>query len=351
MKDYLIVGQGVAGSFLSWELLKRNKRVVIVDDHHHNSSSMISAGIINPITGKRFVATDDFDALFAHALQTYQELEEKFGQTFFETKPILRIFQNEDERDEWKRKDAKNAAQKYVQSTNPPRTYSPLISDEQGSMLITQSGFCHTARLMNAFKEYFIREKVLTLTRFAYDDLKIEKTHVRYANEDFQTVVFCEGYQSQFNPWFKWLPFNSAKGEILRGEMNGAGLPDAIINKGKWCAPIGDAWTAGATYNWDTLNCEPTEAGKKEILDGLANCVKREMRVIQHQAGVRPVMKDQKAVMGRHPEIGNLAIFNGLGSKGFLSAPYYAAHLVEFLDGKIEIANDVSIQRFCFSVL
>ena len=52
-KKILIVGQGIAGSVLGWHLIKAGHAVLIVDRNHHESSSIISAGIINPITGQR----------------------------------------------------------------------------------------------------------------------------------------------------------------------------------------------------------------------------------------------------------------------------------------------------------
>ncbi|MFT5168556.1 MAG: glycine oxidase, partial [Saprospiraceae bacterium] len=52
--DYLIIGQGLAGSLLAYQLLERGKTVQIIDNHHNGASSSIAAGIINPITGRRF---------------------------------------------------------------------------------------------------------------------------------------------------------------------------------------------------------------------------------------------------------------------------------------------------------
>ena len=51
--DYLIVGQGICGTMLSWYLLKEGKTFLVIDDNNENSSSKIAAGIINPVTGRR----------------------------------------------------------------------------------------------------------------------------------------------------------------------------------------------------------------------------------------------------------------------------------------------------------
>lgn len=350
MIDYLIVGQGLAGSLLAYELIQRKKHVHIVDDDHKKSSSIISAGIINPVTGKRFAITPQFDMFFDCAIRKYDELRMKFGARFFESKPILRIFQDESEQAHWQRKDDLNLALDYCQKSNEPFAYNPGLSDPLGSVLIGRSGFCYTATLLNTFKEYFQKKKCVSSERFLYDDLKLEQNNVMYKGDKYKTVIFCEGFQAQFNPWFEALLFNSVKGEILtiEMEMEMGSLSNVIINKGKWCAPLNNGkWMAGATYRWDAIDCEPTEEGRKEIVEALnENFCQREIRVINQKAAVRPVMADQKVVLGRHPEIPSLAIFNGLGSKGFLTAPYYASVLADYLDGICTIQHDISVGRF-----
>ena len=51
--DFLIVGQGVAGSLLAWFLLHAGKSVVVVDDGHKHAASITSLGLINPVIGVR----------------------------------------------------------------------------------------------------------------------------------------------------------------------------------------------------------------------------------------------------------------------------------------------------------
>lgn len=347
MNNFLIIGQGVAGSLLAWELLKRDKRVIIVDNNHKFSSSIISAGIINPIIGKRFSIADEFDLFFERALKTYQELKTQFDQTFFEELDILRIFQNKDERDHWQRKVASNVGQQYCKQNNSAGNFHPFLQDSLGSVIVERSGFCYTERLLSALKEYFDDQNMLVQQKFNYDDLVIEGNGVRYNGDRFDLIVFCEGYQAQWNPWFDWIPFNSVKGEILKIKMQGNELPHMIINKGKWCAPIGEQeWMAGSSYIWDHLDCEPTKDACAQIVNGLNQMFNRDIKVVDHKAGVRPVIDDQKVVLGRHPKIQSLAIFNGLGSKGFLTASTYAIHLAEYLSEQWALRYDLKVDRF-----
>ena len=66
--DYLIIGQGLAGSLLAWELIQRDCKVVIIDNGKENASQ-VAAGLINPITGMRFVKSADVDTLLPAAKQ------------------------------------------------------------------------------------------------------------------------------------------------------------------------------------------------------------------------------------------------------------------------------------------
>ena len=65
--DYLIVGQGIAGSVLAWTLHQRGHHVLILDDPALPSASKASAGIFNPLTGKKLNRTWKADEIFPFA--------------------------------------------------------------------------------------------------------------------------------------------------------------------------------------------------------------------------------------------------------------------------------------------
>ena len=50
--DYIIVGQGLVGSAVALQLLRRNKKILVIDRPLANSSSRIAVGLFNPITGR-----------------------------------------------------------------------------------------------------------------------------------------------------------------------------------------------------------------------------------------------------------------------------------------------------------
>ena len=90
--DYLIVGQGLAGSLMAWHLLQRDQRVLVVDRDEPVTSSKVAAGLITPIAGQYFSLPTETDEHLNFAKKTYWDIEELSGQTLFHHIRIARFF-------------------------------------------------------------------------------------------------------------------------------------------------------------------------------------------------------------------------------------------------------------------
>ena len=88
--DFIIVGQGLAGSLLASELLEAGKTIQIFDADHKGAASAIAAGIINPITGRRLVKSWMIDQLLPTALAIYRKQEKLLKKNFLYLDPIHR---------------------------------------------------------------------------------------------------------------------------------------------------------------------------------------------------------------------------------------------------------------------
>src|SRR5215831_5042312 len=98
--DFVVIGQGLAGTTLAWELRRRGFRVLVVD-REAGGSSRIAAGLITPVTGKRLAKSWRWDELYPAALAFYRSLEAETGASFFHQRPSVRLFADEAERDEF----------------------------------------------------------------------------------------------------------------------------------------------------------------------------------------------------------------------------------------------------------
>lgn len=96
-KPTLIIGQGIAGSVLAWELLKRDLPILLVDDGHRTSASRAAAGMVNPVQGQRLNTAWNLDTCLPAARALFDELEQAFGRLFFQPTPILRLIDNDKE--------------------------------------------------------------------------------------------------------------------------------------------------------------------------------------------------------------------------------------------------------------
>ena len=90
--DYLIIGQGISGTWLSYYLQKENKSFLIIDNENKNSPSRIAAGIINPVTGRRHVEVWMAKELLAFAWNAYTEIGNELGIAAISQKDIIDFF-------------------------------------------------------------------------------------------------------------------------------------------------------------------------------------------------------------------------------------------------------------------
>src|SRR5580704_12004547 len=104
-RDFIVVGQGLAGTTLAWQLHRRGFRTLVVDRESGNSASRIAAGLITPVTGKRLARSWRLDEVYPAALAFYRWVEAQTGLTVFQQHPSLRLFQDVAEREEFHRRE------------------------------------------------------------------------------------------------------------------------------------------------------------------------------------------------------------------------------------------------------
>lgn len=341
--DFLIVGQGLSGSLLAWELLQTQQKILIIDDGQINASK-VAAGLINPVTGLRFVKSDQIESLLPYAKSFYAQLGRVFQQPFFIETPMLRILRSEKEVIAGKKRLQQQAYENYLEAIKPAPNY---IKSSFGVIQQKQTGYLLTENLLNALKNYFISLAAYQADQFDYD-LLIPDISLKWKQIQCKKVIFCEGHHARYNPWFSWLPFQPVKGEIITAESKNE-LPDEILNFGHWLMPLDSGqFRLGATYDRDHLNLEPTEASKKQLFDS----AKRYFpglninKINKHQAGIRPTTLDKQPFIGQHPKYHDLLIFNGFGSRGSLQIPWYCHRLVEYLINDQPLPESCDIQRY-----
>ena len=344
--DYLIVGQGIAGTVLALMLEKKGKSVFIIDKFSIHSSSQVAAGLVNPITGRRIVKSWMADEALPDAFQFYFEFEKEFGEKVFHSIDALEVTSSVHEYNEWTRRMDEQNLQHYFRQDAPNELYRGKIRDFIKLVRITSSGWLDIPRFTSIVRKKFLASNLIKDELFEQDQLKVEESGISYKGLFAKRIIFCEGYKCLENKFWEYIPLIPAKGEIVVIECKG--LPqEFILLSGMFIIPIGnDQFRCGATYEWKFENELPTESGKSKLLEMLNNVLKTEFKIIEHTSGVRPTVKDRRPILGQHPDHQNVFIFNGLGTKGVSLTPYFANHFIEHLENDARLMSEVDVGRF-----
>jgi glycine/D-amino acid oxidase-like deaminating enzyme len=343
--DYLIIGQGLAGSILAWELSQRGCRILIVDNAV-TSASQIAAGLINPITGMRLVKNRDIDFLLPTAKIYYQNLSRFFKQPFLIEKPMLRIIGNETEHQYCLKRLNDASYQPYIENYTSPTDQD--YAAPFGILKQKQTSFLQTQPLLANLQKYFVQSNSYIKAQFSYQDIMLNKQKIIWQNIAVQKIIFCEGYHGQTNPWFSWLPFQPVKGEILTLACHNK-LPGHVLNYGFWLIPTKkNSFRTGATFDREHINTETTELAKKTLLNALNKVAPTipTKQVINHQAHVRPATLDKQPFLGCHPKHSRLYFFNGFGAKGSLQIPWYTQRFADYLLENQPLPKTADIKRY-----
>lgn len=344
--DYIIVGQGIAGTVLAYSMIKEGLSVLVIDDKTLSSCSKVAAGNFNPIVFKRLVKSWMADELIPFSDEFYKEAEHFLGQEFYWKKEIVKLFAEEVEKDFWLKKATTDDAGKYLSKTITTDFFLDVVNNPIGCAFVNDAANLFVVKFLEDFRNYFSQQQILLDELFDFNQLKIESNSVSYKEFSAKKIIFCEGYKIGDNPYFNWIPFKPAKGEVLIVKIEN--LPtDKIINKGVYILPIGDdLFIVGTTYDWVNLNDIPTEKARKEISEKLSKVIKVPFEIIDQQAGVRPSVSDRRPVVGLHPEYKSIGVFNGMGTKGVMLAPYFSKQFIDYLQNNVPLNKEVNLERF-----
>lgn len=346
--DYIVVGQGIAGSNLAFELLRRGRKIAIVDDSHNAAACLVAAGVVNPITGQRLVKSWRSDVAHPYAKGFYLALEKSLSAEFFHDRKILQLCKSPEEHGLWLDR-IKNPAYAEFIGEGSTRPEFADLNDRFGHHFIERSAWVETAPIIDAYTKFFDAKKILLREKFDCAKLSVSAQCAEYRGLRARAVIFCEGWRAIRNPYFSWLPYRCAKGEILElKHSNKIDMPEHIIHRGNWvmkCAP--DTFRIGSTWDRENLDTAPTESARAELLRAAKTIVPNagELTLVRHSAGVRPCTATTRPHLGRHPTMQNLYSFNGFGSKGYALTPYFAKHFADYLDGLTPLDPEADISR------
>ncbi len=341
--EFLIIGQGISGTFLSYYLQKENRSFLVMDNQLPDSASRVAAGIINPVTGRRIVDTWMIDEILPFAWNAYRQLgndlqieaiTQKNLIDFFTTPQMMLAFEQRLQQDNHYLK--KDGGDQFLPYFNYDFTFGEI---DPVYMVNLQE-------ILPAWRKKLIAHNQYRHEIFDIAQLKTG-TAISYKGIHAEKIIFCDGINSFYqNPLFSLLPFAPNKGEALLVEI--PGLPQKnIYKKGMTLAQLNeDLFWIGSSYEWSFTDLNPSESFYKKTNELLKHWLKIPYTIIEHKSSIRPATLERRPFVGLHPKYKSAGILNGMGTKGCSLAPYFASQFTQHMLHRAILNPEADINRF-----
>ena len=342
--DYLIIGQGLAGSFLSWNLTKAGKQILVIDESRPFTASKVASGVINPVTGRRMVRTWEIEKLMPFAVDAYTQFGKELDTALisqcniidFHPTPQMKLAFLERLPEETQ----------YLRLPEDEQTWRDHFRYDFGFGETVPCWLVNINPMLNGWRKKLEQTGSLLQEGFEWGHCTIKENSVQYKEHRAEKIFFCEGVAGFDNPYFHMLPYAKNKGEALIVEI--PGLPrNNIFKQGLNIVPWQDElFWVGSSYDWNFTDTAPSLHFREKTIQQLSHWLKHPFKVIDHLASERPANMERRPFAGLHPTMPSVGILNGMGTKGCTLAPYFASQLTNFLVRGISIEPLADVRRF-----
>lgn len=350
--DYIIVGAGIAGCSVAYELNKHTQNILIVDKNADvaNGASGAAGAFLSPLLGK----PNEFKNLVTQALKYSTEFYKTNCPDLIDNCGTTRIPKDEVDKQKF---------QTYI----PYMDFS-YIEDKDGyffpiASVVDSYGICK-----------FLIEGIEA--QFNSDIQTIEyKDEMWILNDTLQTkqLVLTTGYELELleQEYIQIRPVWGRRIDVVTST-------NVPYNYHKSCSlsrSLNGQVSIGATHHRDKSGVEEIEKNHQELLHK-ANEIQKlaDVKIIKDYVGARASSFDYFPIIGevidlkvtlkefpylingthvqkeRFIKYNNLYIFNGVGGRGFVLSPYLAKLFVESIydDKKLEevLTTDRLFQRY-----
>ncbi len=155
-----VVGMGLAGCCLGWELLWKGADFQVKDDGI-GGSSLVAAGLLNPITGRNFQPSWRIDEFHPLAINFYKRVETFLGIELWFPMPVMRLARSAKE---WRKIEAKTGREDVagwvVQGSGSAEVKNP--AGFAGQVELQGGGRIDVAGFVRASQEFFREEGLWT---------------------------------------------------------------------------------------------------------------------------------------------------------------------------------------------
>ncbi len=344
--DFLVVGGGLAGSLMAFELFQHTSSVCWINPDLPGNSSAQAAGLMNPITGRRFVKSWNWNGLMDVAIPYYRSIEWMLNTRFLQEIEIILELKNSHQENAWLSRTADPAYLDYIGEMGADWPFNNILRPANRLGKIAKAYQLNILKLLTKIKDYLKERIVVIPSPIDYKTIEIKGKSIYTQDISvYRSLIFCEGFRMIYNPLFNYLPLVPLKGNFIHVDWQASHLSLAFKSDYS-IIPLheGTAWI-GSNYSVHdvSMHCDEEEIQRQIAFAGS----KLTHFHCQHRGfGIRPATRDRRPLVGAHPVFPTFFLVNGFGTKGASLAPYCVKMAVGKLMGIGELDSSIDIKRY-----
>jgi glycine/D-amino acid oxidase-like deaminating enzyme len=325
--DFLVVGQGIAGTLISHELLLRGKTVMVLDQINHQSASRVAGAVLNPAVLKGR-SRDMNNAAVDTAVEVYGNLSALIREDIVTKKEMVVFPANTGEEEGYRKRIGEKNFRALAEDDDQLKI---LFDGAYEPVTVSPVWQVDAPMLLDKWKEYLFSKGSYRGEKFVVENCRFDNPGINYSGISAEKIIFCEGVDAVKNPMFDTYPFVANRGDVLLLDIPGL-PPEKIYHRKFRLIPRGQSlFWFGSNYNWKFNNLLPDENWRSLAESELRNWIRIPFTVISHSAAERPTTAGQIPFCQMHENNPAVIIFNGLGTKGFTNGPMLARQLAEMI--------------------
>ena len=331
-----VVGAGLAGASVAWELSRRGASVDVYERYVPAcGASGAAAGVLQPVTGRTGRAAPYHVEGMRYTFERVDELG-LLGHSA-DRRGVVRVALNDDQAQTWSSRvpELPPGVGVWLDDVQLRRRASVVSPNARGGILVEEAGTIDVATFARAtlaasevavhrYREVIRVDEADAGVRLHVDSESVPYTHAVIAAGAATNEVLGEPL----------VPLRAAHGEVA--VFRAATALELVLSSGGYVFEVAPGqWLVGATMNErDHVQGVRAEAaallGERLLkLTGLS----APPPLLAMRSGIRPATRDRVPRVDRVARSGRIWAFTGHGAKGLLLAPLSASWLAEELLG------------------
>jgi len=352
----LVIGHGIAGASVAWELAQQGVRVVVAASSSRPSATRKAAGLINPVVLKRLKKVW-YSEESLRALDFYEKVAAHLGvnEPFIRPIAMQQRFSEISYSNDWSILESDPSWSRDLGEASAGTTWSGLRTPF-GSAPLKRVWMVDTNRLLDTLESWHRSRLTWREGTLNNNDLFHDDGRWVYGDERFDAVVWANGMEMLESTYWKNLPIRPNFGTWIQlpqpsdvAMSSEQGFHSEFFLLPKWVDGV-QVLQIGSTYS-------PNQAeAPQNNVDRLVKYLQSlridpgaivDVECIKRVDGVRPTSADRRPMYGAHPQFSGAYCAGALGSRGLLHAPVLARALTQMIIQNADvIPEEANVRRF-----